>query len=530
MPQSILGVDIGSYSVKIIHVERGLSEFKIVNFFELPLVAAELLNREQAGSAALTKFFQDHPLKYDYAVMSLPGNLVAVRYLELPFTKKQKIDSVIGLELEEYVPFESDQLTMDYHVIERLGGLSRVLVAYLKVETFKKNLETLQAGGLDPRYVGVDSIDLSHLSQTNCLPTQGTYVLLDVGHGKTNLVFMRGNRLRAVRTLNVGGLHFTQSLQEALQIPYAEAEEHKHSQGQISDATDAGSVALKQVATRLFHEVKQTLFAYYERGEAPIDALYLCGGGSRLAGIDQFFSNCLRVNVSPLDVLDDHYTHLSDRESVRPIVPTAFGAALRAIFPGKVVALNFRQGDFAYKRDIEQLEGSFKKIAVLAAVVAFLALTHFISSYWILSGRVEKLNKNVDKMVRNSLGDLATPKGSSKILTASKALTELTNKTKTLKDKLAKMENEQSMSALEVLKKISDATPNREEVTIDVGELNIASNRVSFKGKTTSYDAVAKIQANLQKQSGFQNVTTGDQKKGINDEINFTISFDLVAN
>jgi len=44
MSQNILGIDLGSYSIKIAQVERGFGEFKLVNFFEVSLVAEEVLS------------------------------------------------------------------------------------------------------------------------------------------------------------------------------------------------------------------------------------------------------------------------------------------------------------------------------------------------------------------------------------------------------------------------------------------------------------------------------------------------------
>ncbi len=99
MSQTILGIDLGSYSVKISQVLRGLGEFKLVNFFEVPLVGSEVLTYLESASAALSKFFSENNVNYDYCVLSLPGNIVSFRTLEMPFANLKKIDQTLELEL-----------------------------------------------------------------------------------------------------------------------------------------------------------------------------------------------------------------------------------------------------------------------------------------------------------------------------------------------------------------------------------------------------------------------------------------------
>ena len=43
MPQVILGIDVGSYSIKIARAERSLGEFYVTHFQELPVAIHDLL-------------------------------------------------------------------------------------------------------------------------------------------------------------------------------------------------------------------------------------------------------------------------------------------------------------------------------------------------------------------------------------------------------------------------------------------------------------------------------------------------------
>jgi Tfp pilus assembly protein PilN len=309
-------------------------------------------------------------------------------------------------------------------------------------------------------------------------------------------------------------------------LTYDQAEGMKHTKAQlVAGSDDKIFEAIHRNFLDLMQQIKQTLFAFYESGEPAIEALYVCGGTSRIPGVESFFSQQLNINVSSLDVLDDVYTQIRDREGARPVIPAALAAAVRAIYPNKGMRINFRRGDYAYKRDIREMEGSLKKIGMMAAAVVGLGLLYFIISYISLSSQVGKMNKNIAKLVRASVADL--PKTG--VDSANSALSVLNARITGMQDKLKKVEGEGSLNALQVLKMISAAMPPREQLVVDIDDVNITPDRVRFEGRTLSYEGVDKIKASLSQVKNFKNVETGDVRKGVKDEIKFKVSFDLTS-
>ncbi len=523
--QIILGIDLGTYSVKISQIERGFGEFKLVNFYEVPLVGEEVLTYEQAAAAALIRFFENNPIHYDTCSLSIPGNLVSFRNLEVPFSSTRKIDSVIEFEMEAVVPFDVEKLHFDYSFLSSQPNRSELLVAYLHIEVFKKILQQIQNSGIEPRYVGVDTLDLSYLKYTGLLPAQGQFALLDLGHTKSNLLVFEGDRLLGARCISWGGIHLTHALAKAMNIPIDQAENYKHNQLQWNiNGDDPVSVTIGQCLDDLKIQLKQTLFSFYEKKAPPLEAFYLMGGTSKLAGIDNFFSNIFNINVSHLDVLDDRYTTFFDREKARPIIPNSLAQALRAVFPNKGIKMNFRRGEFAYKKDIELLGGSFKKAGALAASVAALGLIYFIVAYFSLSSQAGKMNQSMTKLLKSAAIDV--PKTGKQSPTATVSL--LNGKITSLEDKLKKVQGG-GHSSLDILKMISASMPQREELVIDIDDLNISPDRVRMEGRTVSYEGVDKVKASMEKIKIFKNVQTGNVRKGVRDEIRFSLSFDVVS-
>jgi hypothetical protein len=446
--------------------------------------------------------------------------------MEVPFSNSRKIDNIIEFEMEGLIPFEIESIHYDYTILKSESNKSEILAAYISTEVFKKFLQQIQHGGIEPRYIGVDTLDLSCLRFTGLLPLQGNFALLDLGHMKSNLMVLDGENMLGARCISWGGHYLTQAIAKALQLTYEQAETFKHSKAQWDlESQDPVALAVKQSLDDLQIQLKQTIFSIYEKKAPPLEAFYLMGGTSKLTGIDSFFSNLFNINVSHLDILDDRYTTFYDREKARPIIPNSLAEGLRAVYPSKGLRVNFRRGEFSYKKDIELLGGSFKKVGSLAASVAFLGLLYFIVAYFSLSTQATKMNKNLDKLLKTAAIDL--PKSSRQSPTTT--INFLNGKISSLEDKLKRVEGGGVHSSLEILKLISEAMPQREEFVLDIDDLNISTDRVRMEGRTVSYEGVDKVKASMEKIKEFKNVQSGNVRKGVRDEIRFSVSFDIIS-
>ncbi len=515
---------MGSYSVKIAEIERGFGEFKLIGFHELPLVAQEVLTYEQAASAALSQFFEQNPINYDSCIMSFSGSHAAFRILELPFGNTRKIDQTLEFELETVMPFDVEEVLYDYGIISSTAESSKVLAAYIKRDEFNRFLSQVQVGPIDPRYVGIDTLDLNCLSVLALVPPRGNYAILDLGHRKTNLVMMDGDKVKNLRCFSWGGHDITQGIADALQIPYDQAEKMKHSKARLlpHPSEDKLEQIVEEEFADLMQQIRQTLFSFHENGDGSIEALYVCGGSSRIAGVDSFFARNLRINVSPLDLFDENYVRIPQWEEVQTIIPTALSQVLRGVYPHKGTRFNLRRGDYAYKKDIEQLSGHVRRLGVMVASVAVLGLAYFLVSYLTLSSQVDKMNRNLSRQVSASVRDL--PKTG--VTSAKTALSILEGKIASTQENLKKTSGEGVLSPIEILKMISSNMPSREELTVDIDKINITTDKVTLEVRTKTYENVDQIKAAMSQVKAFKNVESGDVKK-FKEQVKFNLFFSI---
>ncbi|MDO8644509.1 MAG: pilus assembly protein PilM, partial [bacterium] len=350
MSQKVLGIDIGSYSVKISEIEQTYRGFQLVNFYERLITHNDLLSREESVAATLQKVVEDFALTPDVVFAALPGSLTASRTLEFPFSNLKKIDAALEFEMENYLPFGLDELAIDYHVVESSKQKSSVLVSYARKSELVKLLSIFDHLPFEPSFVGSEPIELGNLLHLGLSQPEGAYAMINLGHEKTEVTVFQGPKLCYTRTLLVGGRKITEQIAKDLGVPFEEAEKIKIELGQLSENLEGldemgqkVTLSIRKVMDNLISELKQTFFAFQEEAKGEVvQALYLCGGTSRLPGMDQFFSYRLRKNVSFLDPLDFSFNRLADSAWCRPIVATALSLAIRSAIGGKLPDIQFR--------------------------------------------------------------------------------------------------------------------------------------------------------------------------------------------
>jgi general secretion pathway protein L len=111
MPGKILGIDISEESVSAVQVKSGLNRHEITACAQVPI--------ENGVGEALENLFQQMNPKSDTYFLSIPGERVSYRNLQMPFKDPKKIRQTLSFEIEAMVPFPVEELVVDFSVLER---------------------------------------------------------------------------------------------------------------------------------------------------------------------------------------------------------------------------------------------------------------------------------------------------------------------------------------------------------------------------------------------------------------------------
>jgi Tfp pilus assembly protein PilN len=154
-----------------------------------------------------------------------------------------------------------------------------------------------------------------------------------------------------------------------------------------------------------------------------------------------------------------------------------------------------------------------------------LAVFYFGVRYYTLSKRLAELNKEVATLVGQAIPDV----NQKKIAAASAALSTVKARRTEVTDRLTKLSAALSSSGMDILKDVSSAFPPKEEVQVDIDDLNYSQGRLKLSGRTTSFEAVDKIKAAMDKSGKFKDVATGNVRKGTKEDIKFDMTAELAG-
>ena len=351
-PKDVVGIDVGSYAVKVVLFKLEAGAYQLKAWGHLPLGAKADAGPDEKKAAvinALRAFFIEKGVKIKEAATSLSGNAVIVRYVKFPRLTRAELMSTLATEAEPFIPFDINEVQLGFHILSEIvedgqKKMETVLVA-AKRDLVVQRLEILQGAGLTPAIIDVDSFALENVHEKTRDPKEGpgATLYLNIGHMVTNLSIVENGVTRVVRDMFISGNTMTKAIMKAFQCDAAKAEELKHSRGVFVDPAEKEkaladgdrdglgvSQAVGQVARDLVAEVHRSVDFYLSQGpDRSIGRIMLSGGSARLKNLDKHLAQELKVPVSVLNPFTLSKGGDVVPEALAPAFGVAAGLALR---------------------------------------------------------------------------------------------------------------------------------------------------------------------------------------------------------
>ncbi len=304
---AILGLDIGSKSIKLVQLEKrspGIFSLMAAGVTNVPGNGLESDNERDiaAVSEAVKKLISDTKATVKTANIILPENKVFTRFIKLPYLTDQEVDSAIAWQAEPYIPIPLAEANIDYQVLRRVepasgspGSVEVLLVAAAKT-LIAKYMKVAEQSDLT-----IANVETELLSLARALaPTNQTVVLADFGSSSTSVGVVRDGHLTLSYSIATGGEVLTRAVSTSLNLGAEQAEEYKRAYG--LDAKQGGgkvAEALKAVFASIVDEIKKALQYYKtEIGDTnPISTLILAGGTAAMPQVVPYLAETLGMDV-----------------------------------------------------------------------------------------------------------------------------------------------------------------------------------------------------------------------------------------
>ena len=118
---SVLGIDIGSRSIKLIELTKDKKEPMLLAAGSAPTppksLTSSLVADSKAVSLALKQLVKETGARSRVVNLALPESQVFTRVIEMPALSERELTSALQWEAEQYIPLPLDQVNMDFSIL-----------------------------------------------------------------------------------------------------------------------------------------------------------------------------------------------------------------------------------------------------------------------------------------------------------------------------------------------------------------------------------------------------------------------------
>ena len=219
---------------------------------------------------------------------------------------EEELAESIRWEAESYIPFDIEDVQMDYQVLDdedRGDGNMDVLLVAAKKEKVSEYVSVVQQSGKNPVVVDVDSFALQNALTANYeLSDLQVTAVINIGSSVMNINIMQGRNSVFWRDISFGGNVYTDAIQKDLGVDFETAEMLKRGESTGDVEFDRVIPVLQSVTNDLGVEVQKTFdFFKATAGSEKIDKIVLTGGGSKILNLDTFLGERFDAQVELLN-------------------------------------------------------------------------------------------------------------------------------------------------------------------------------------------------------------------------------------
>lgn len=337
--KTTVGLDIGSGLIKLVVINHGsgepvLTKVAFTAVADDAIVEGEVMDPGLVADA-IKGLFETAGIKPKQVVTAVGGRDVIIKKISMDRMKEAEAREVIRWEAEQHVPFDMDNVELDFQILDPdADGLQMtVLLVAAKRELVETKLALLSDVGIQPSIVDVDSFALHNAFELNYPDAmRGVVGLVNIGHEMTNVNILEDGVPVLTRDLPVGTRRLREDLQRERGISAAEAD--RILQGMESSEALAPFLGPRAEELAVGVERAAAFLQTASRSAAGLSRLYLSGGGSRIPGLSRILADRLRLPVelaNPIERLRvaDGVFDAMNVDDVSPLLMLPVGLALR---------------------------------------------------------------------------------------------------------------------------------------------------------------------------------------------------------
>lgn len=354
---SVLGIDIGSSSIKVVQLKKKGGKAILETYGELALGPYSGLEMGRATnlptdrlSEALKDLLREAKTSTKQCGVAIPIGSSMVTMIELPKVGDKELAQMIPLEARKYIPVPISEVSLDWWIIPEepsesseesetaqpqvLGKIEKVQVLIVAIhnEVINRYQDLIKKSGIEASFI---EIEIFSTIRALIDKSPGAVMIIDLGAGSTKLYIVERGIVRTSHTINRGSQDITMALSSSLGVSIPEAENIKRSFG-VAERTDQKAVndTVSLTTDFIFSEANRVLQNYQKKYNKNVAKVVLAGGGLGYKGLLDLAKHAFEVEV----MLGEPFSKVEFPAFLEPVLKmtgsefsVAIGVALRRL-------------------------------------------------------------------------------------------------------------------------------------------------------------------------------------------------------
>lgn len=503
-----IGIDVGSFSLKVAKIRSHARGFDLIHFAEYPLSQDPTKDNKieilEALRDIMGRLFEDGT----QIVVGAHMFDVAWRRKEFPFRERHKILKSLPFELEDDIPFTSESSVYDAKITHYTGNSSHVIAFACPRDHLVEIVKRFSDAMVEPTIVSVDGIALANLIETwreapweysaaqDITTTTDVDVAINVGHRHTTIVVIKDGYTLDMRHIDWGGKDIADTLAQRYSMHPLEALKELRKRAFI--LTNNEGATKEQVA--LSEVIKQSIEGFAQKlnlALLDIKTQYnvqfrqgiLTGGVAQLRNFGPYLTQKIDFatnRLARLEMFPQIDFGASPNNEIAAL--TAIGLAIEGVRRAKNPAINLLKGDFA--KQSQSLRQFWEKWshALKVATAAFVL-------FFVWGVMRDNFATSALDVASSNLRDHAKELGGKFNEKNVRAYIKDQDQKVKLKEMVEGLQN--INSSLDALKKISALAPSKSLGGLNVFNFTVNGDFVSITGEAAKVEILNELQKSL---------------------------------
>ncbi|HUV60448.1 MAG TPA: type IV pilus assembly protein PilM [Desulfatiglandales bacterium] len=347
----LIGIDIGSHSIKIVDIDDSKKGMVLKNFgmIELPQdsIVEGSIKEMEIVSSALKNLLKNLKIKNKNVATSISGYSVIVKKITIPKREEVGLEKSIQSEAEQYIPFDINDVNLDFQILpsekegteeEEKKELMDVLLVAAKKDMVEEYISLLHLTDLNPMVLDIDAFALQNAFEISNHEQSGCHALVNIGAQQLTINVIKDGASIFTRDSSYGGSQITSEIQQRLNISYQEAEMIKLGTKPLeTEKKPIIEEIFSSTVTKWAQEVKRALdFVATTFIDVKVENVLLSGGSSLIKGFSKYLGLETGLKIEMLNpfgnleikekLFDANYLNYH-----APMAAISIGLALRSI-------------------------------------------------------------------------------------------------------------------------------------------------------------------------------------------------------